>query len=84
MMPTDGQRTLIALYTLLYRVVNKETTVCLDEPDNFLALAEIQPLLLAFNDRADEIDAQVIIVSHHPELIDLLHHSMEWYSRGAD
>ena len=69
---SDGQRTIIALYTLLYCVVNKETTVCLDEPDNFLALAEIQPLLLAFNDRVDEIDAQVIIVSHHPELIDLL------------
>lgn len=69
---SDGQRTLVALYTLLYCVVEKETTVCFDEPENFLALAEIQPWLLALIDRADDIGAQIILVSHHPELIDLL------------
>lgn len=69
---SDGQRALIALYTLLYCAVDKETTICLDEPENFLALAEIQPWLLALSDRADELGAQTILISHHPELIDLL------------
>jgi hypothetical protein len=69
---SDGQRALIALYTLLYCVVDKDTTICLDEPDNFLALAEIQPWLLALNDRVDDLGGQSILISHHPELIDLL------------
>ena len=69
---SDGQRALIALYTLLYCVVNAGTTICLDEPDNFLALGEIQPWMFAISDRVNDIGAQVILISHHPELIDLL------------
>jgi len=69
---SDGQRALIALYTLLHCVTGPETTMCLDEPDNFLALAEIQPWLLELSDRIEEVGAQVILISHHPELIDLL------------
>lgn len=69
---SDGQRALIALYTLLYCVVAPNATICLDEPDNFLALAEIQPWLLALSDRIDEVGGQSILISHHPELIDLL------------
>ena len=66
---SEGQRCLIALYVLLYCAVDKERTLLIDEPDNFIALAEIQPWLMKLLDRVDEKDAQVIIVSHHPELL---------------
>jgi ATPase subunit of ABC transporter with duplicated ATPase domains len=66
---SEGQRTLIALYVLLYCAVDKERTLLLDEPDNFIALAEIQPWLMKLLDRVDEQNGQVILVSHHPELL---------------
>ena len=69
---SDGQRTLIALYTLLYCVVGQDATICLDEPDNFLALAEIQPWVFELGDRIEELGAQSILISHNPELINLL------------
>jgi hypothetical protein len=69
---SDGQRVLIALYTILYCVVEPDATVCIDEPENFIALAEIQPWLFELGDRIEEVGAQVILISHHPELIDLL------------
>ncbi len=69
---SDGQRALIALYTLLHCAVGPETTICIDEPDNFVALAEIQPWLFALSDRIDDEGGQAILISHHPELIDLL------------
>jgi ATPase subunit of ABC transporter with duplicated ATPase domains len=49
-----------------------DTTICIDEPDNYLALAEIQPWLFALSDRIDDEGGQAILISHHPELIDLL------------
>jgi len=82
---SDGQRVLIALYTLLRFVENSNepgtstgggwTTsplVCLDEPDNFVTLAEIQPWLISLCQAAEDHDAQVFFVSHHPELINYL------------
>jgi len=69
---SDGQRVLVALYTLLHCAVGPDTTICIDEPDNFLALAEIQPWLFALSDRIDDEGGQAILISHHPELIDLL------------
>jgi energy-coupling factor transporter ATP-binding protein EcfA2 len=69
---SEGQRALIALYVLLYCAVDKDRTLLIDEPDNFIALAEIQPWLLKLLDRVDEKNAQVILVSHHPELLDQL------------
>ncbi len=69
---SEGQRTLIALYMLLYCAFDEESTLLIDEPDNFIALAEIQPWLIKLLDRADERNAQVILVSHHPELLDQL------------
>ena len=69
---SDGQRALIALYTLLLCAVRLESTICIDEPDNFIALAEIQPWLFELSDRIDDEGAQVILVSHHPELINQL------------
>lgn len=69
---SDGQKALIALYTLLHCAVKPDTTICIDEPDNFVALAEIQPWLFALCDRIDDIGGQAILISHHPELINLL------------
>jgi predicted ATPase len=69
---SEGQRTLVALYVLLYCAVGEDRTLLIDEPDNFIALAEIQPWLMKLLDRVDEQNAQVILVSHHPELLDQL------------
>ena len=69
---SDGQKALIVLYALLHCAVGPETTICIDEPDNFLALAEIQPWLFALSDRIDDEGGQAILISHHPELINLL------------
>jgi hypothetical protein len=69
---SDGQRALIGLYALLHFMVREDVTLCIDEPDNFVALAEIQPWLLGIQDRVDDIGAQVLIASHHPEMLDVL------------
>jgi hypothetical protein len=44
----------------------------LDEPDNFVALPEIQPWLQALRDGCGESSGQAVLCSHHPELIDYL------------
>lgn len=69
---SEGHRTLIALYMLLHCTVLEGSTLLIDEPDNFIALAEIQPWLMKLLDRVDDRNAQVILVSHHPELLNQL------------
>lgn len=69
---SEGQRTLIALYMLVYCSVDADRLLLLDEPDNFIALAEIQPWLMKLLDRVDDTGGQVILISHHPELLDQL------------
>jgi energy-coupling factor transporter ATP-binding protein EcfA2 len=69
---SEGQRALIALYVLLYCAVAEDSLLLIDEPDNFIALAEIQPWLVSLLDRVDDRNGQVILVSHHPELLDQL------------
>jgi len=66
---SDGQRNLICLYTILHFVIAKGGTVVLDEPDNFISLREIQPWLMAVDDAIEDHAGQVLIISHHPELI---------------
>jgi len=44
-------------------------TVIFDEPDNFLSLREIQPWLMTFADTIEESGGRVLIISHHPEII---------------
>jgi predicted ATPase len=66
---SDGQRCLIGLYTIVHFVLSRSNTVILDEPDNFIALREIQPWLSAISDAIDQSRGQVIIISHHPELM---------------
>jgi predicted ATPase len=65
---SDGQRALIGLYTLLYAGGDDEVTIGVDEPDNFVALPEIQPWLGALSERAS---LQTLLISHHPEILNL-------------
>ena len=69
---SDGQRCLIALFALLHCAVRPDVTICIDEPDNFVALRELQPWVTELSDRIEEERAQCLLISHHPELIDLL------------
>jgi predicted ATPase len=78
---SDGQRMLIALYTLLEASSEGGYILCLDEPDNFVALSEIQPWLNALRDQCDDGKTQAILISHHPEAIDLLTSHALWFER---
>jgi predicted ATPase len=80
---SDGQRVLIALYTLAF-AAGDETTLCLDHPENHLALPEIQPWLLRLADATEEGRCQAIIATHHPDIINLLAaHSGYWLERPS-
>jgi predicted ATPase len=69
---SDGQRVLIVLYSLLLGLQNPGHTVFIDEPENYVALPEIQPWLMELKDACGEGFPQAVIISHHPELIDYL------------
>lgn len=69
---SDGQRALIALYSLVQLAAGQGYTLFLDEPDNYLALAEIQPWLMVLADACGGQVPQAVLCSHHPELIDYL------------
>lgn len=66
---SEGQRMLIGLYMILHFIVAKGQTVILDEPENFISSREIQPWLLAAEDAVDEHQGQLILISHHPEIL---------------
>jgi len=66
---SDGQRCLIALYMILHFLVSKGHTVFIDEPDNFISLREIQPWLLQAEVTAVDNNGQLILISHHPEIL---------------
>lgn len=66
---SDGQRKLIGLYMILHFEIARGHTVFIDEPDNFLALREIQPWLRAAEEAVEDHNAQLILVSHHPEIL---------------
>ena len=57
--------------------------MCIDEPENFLALPEIQPWLLKMADKAEEKACQVFLISHHPELINYLAASKGYWFEGV-
>ena len=67
---SEGQRCLICLYAILHFLINNGNTVILDEPDNFVSLREIQPWLTAVSDAVEDGHGQVLLISHHPEIID--------------
>lgn len=69
---SDGQRTLVALYTMLEYAKTGDYTLCIDEPDNYLALQEIQPWLTTLYDYCQAGDLQTLLISHNPEFINYL------------
>ncbi|MBI5292172.1 MAG: AAA family ATPase [Chloroflexi bacterium] len=83
---SDGQRALIVLYTLLIAAQKENYVLCIDEPENFLALPEIQPWLLQLYDSCSEGKTQALLISHHPELINYLLASPVgyWFEREAN
>jgi hypothetical protein len=79
---SDGQRALVALYTLVHGLSGQGLTLFLDEPDNYVALREIQPWLRTLSDACGESFEQAVLISHHPEIIDYLGGSKgRWFSR---
>lgn len=69
---SDGQRILIVLYGLLMGLREMGHTIFIDEPDNYIALTEIQPWLMNLSDACADEFSQAVLISHHPELIDYL------------
>jgi ATPase subunit of ABC transporter with duplicated ATPase domains len=66
---SDGQRCLIGLYAILHFLIMKGHTVFIDEPDNFISLREIQPWLQAAEEAVEDHHGQLILISHHPEIL---------------
>lgn len=66
---SEGQRCLIGLYAILHFAIKRGQTVFLDEPDNFVALREIQPWLTAVDEALEEHSSQLFLISHHPEIL---------------
>ncbi|MGZ8946569.1 MAG: AAA family ATPase [Methylococcaceae bacterium] len=78
---SEGQKVLISLYALSY-CVPENSLICIDEPENFLALPEIQPWFDTLYDQCAERGLQALLISHHPKLINLLaNDSGYWFSR---
>ncbi|MHC5057500.1 MAG: AAA family ATPase [Planctomycetota bacterium] len=69
---SDGQRALLTLYSLIRLAAGQGYMLFLDEPDNYLALCEIQPWLMELVDVCGDTVPQAVLCSHHPELIDYL------------
>lgn len=82
---SEGQRCLISLYTILHFVVVEGRTVVIDEPENFISLREIQPWLMIASELVTDSHGQLILISHHPELIDQWapRHGMRFLRDGA-
>lgn len=79
---SEGQRNLVALFAILYsNVIAADTTVCIDEPDNFVALRELQPWLIQLRDNVYDNQSQCLLISHHPEIINYLaaHHGLVFF-----
>jgi len=66
---SDGQRCLLGLYMILHFLIARGHTVFIDEPDNFISLREIQPWLLAAGEAVEDHNGQLILISHHPEIL---------------
>ncbi len=69
---SDGQRALIVLYTLLFCALDAEATLVIDEPENYIALRELQPLIMLMEERIEEVGGQILLISHNQEFINML------------
>jgi AAA domain-containing protein len=82
---SDGQRCLICLYAIIHFPLLDGGTVMIDEPEGFIGLREVQPWHMTARDVAVDSHAQLILISHHPELIDQWapRHGMRFLRDGA-
>ena len=80
---SDGQRALIVHYLLLF-ADDADRTLFLDEPDNYIALPELQPLLAELEDGCGDDLPQTILISHHPEAMDFLADRAIWLGREPE
>lgn len=79
---SDGQRALVALYCLIFLSSDRHASLFLDEPDNYVALREVQPLLVHLAEACGDLLEQAVVVSHHPVTIDYLAGAKgRWFSR---
>lgn len=69
---SEGHRILSMLYAIAYGMVGSPSVVCFDEPENFISLPEVQPWLQCLRDLVEANGGQVLLISHHPEVIDYL------------
>lgn len=69
---SDGQKVLIALYLILHGVAPRATALCLDEPDNFVSIREIQPFLVDLARIGEGTGLQALLISHSAEVIDFI------------
>ncbi|MBL8211106.1 MAG: ATP-binding protein [Bryobacterales bacterium] len=67
---STGELSLLIHYAILHFGVERHTTLALDEPDNFLSLSEVEPLIYAIEEEVERANAQVFLISHHPEFFD--------------
>ncbi len=82
---SDGQRALVALYSLIGLSPDGRISLFLDEPDNYLALREVQPWLAEVISKCGCTLEQAVLVSHHPATIDYMAGSKgRWFFRNAD
>jgi predicted ATPase len=75
---SDRQRMLIALYGVFRLALSKAALVLLDEVENFVAPATIQPWLRELVDTVAANNHQLIVISHHPESINYLAADSVW------
>jgi hypothetical protein len=68
---SDGQKVLLILHTLLVCLQDMGNTLMMDEPENYVALAEIQPWLMELSDVCG-VTIPKFNISQHPEIIDFL------------
>ena len=66
-----GQRALIALYCFMHGG-DRNRLLLLDEPDNFVTLPEVQPLLMELDIGAGDELPQIAMISHHPEAVSFI------------
>ena len=75
---SDGQRCLIVLHAVIVFARKDCTLMLLDEPDAHVTPTEILPLFTALQERVERAGVQVIVASHHPQVIDLLAADSPW------
>lgn len=70
---SEGQRVLLLLYTILHALAPAASLLVFDEPDNFMAEAELEPWLSRMREAVvDANKGTLLAMSHHPQVIDYL------------